>query len=224
VVKKDVLFPQVSLDSLKDITSVANPANGLVVYNTTQPGARYDMAKGYYYYDATALKWVRLADNQYDNQWQAGGFLGTELKNKNNGVDISDPYNGAQYLFYPKVKMAKIVDSLTNYSLNVNALVLSGTVNKPSSNWINHQKTSIAFENNFISNQGWGLSPGAMISSFVNGTTINDLKSGLNFYTVANPAFSVIDTPTISMVRRKNTRIAQNNQILIFSALSASFT
>ncbi|MEI6434353.1 MAG: tail fiber domain-containing protein [Bacteroidota bacterium] len=201
---KGVLFPQVSIDSLKDITSVANPANGLVVYNTTQPGARYDMMKGYYYYDATALKWVRLADNQYDNQWQlgTGGYWGVELKNKNNGVDISDPYNGAQYAFSPKVKIAKIVDSLTAYSLNVNALVLSGTVNKVSSNWINHQKTSIVFENNFISHQGWGLSPGSTISSFVNGTTINDLKSGLNLYTFATPAFSVIDTPTISMVRR----------------------
>lgn len=113
MVKKGVFFPQVSLDSLKDITSVANPANGLVVYNTTQPGVKYDMVKGYYYYDATAVKWVRLVDNQYDNQWQTGGILGIELKNKSNGVDISDPYNGAQWVFYPWVKISKIVDYLS---------------------------------------------------------------------------------------------------------------
>ena len=45
---KGMLIPQVSIDSLKDVTSIPSPANGLLVYNTTQPGVRNDMARGYY--------------------------------------------------------------------------------------------------------------------------------------------------------------------------------
>lgn len=43
---KGVLFPQVSIDSLRDVTSIPLPANGLVVYNTIQPGVRGDMQRG----------------------------------------------------------------------------------------------------------------------------------------------------------------------------------
>ena len=90
---KGVLFPLVSIDSLKDVTSIPSPANGLIVYNTTQPGVRNDMARGYYYYSTSASSWIRLADNFNDNFWQGGG-LGIQLRDKTDGVEVLDNYTG----------------------------------------------------------------------------------------------------------------------------------
>ena len=89
---KGLLIPQVSLDSLKDVTSIASPAHGLMVFNTTQPGVRNDMARGYYYYSTNALSWVRFSDNLNDNPFVFGGILGIKLRDTADGVEILDNY------------------------------------------------------------------------------------------------------------------------------------
>ncbi|MFZ1528287.1 MAG: tail fiber domain-containing protein [Ferruginibacter sp.] len=206
---KGVLIPQVSIDSLKDITSIPNPANGLIVYNTTVQGARNDMQRGYYYYSTTALSWVRLSDNLTDNVWQNGGLLGIQLRDKNNGIEMMDNYNGATLNFSPKVKILKIVDSvLLNAKNNIPALVLAGVNRKPNAGWEFRQKTTLMFESNYILSQNntSGSSQVAAISGYTEnpGTTqpSDNRYNGLAFYTFATPQnTAVADTPSMSMLR-----------------------
>ncbi|MFZ4771194.1 MAG: hypothetical protein ACOYLO_13510, partial [Ferruginibacter sp.] len=92
---KGILIPQVSIDSLRDVTSIPSPAHGLLVFNTTQPGVRNDMTRGFYYYSINALTWIKLADNLNDNVWQPGGILGVQLRDTADGVEIMDNYTGS---------------------------------------------------------------------------------------------------------------------------------
>ena len=205
---KGVLFPQVSIDSLKDITSIPNPANGLIVYNTTQPGARNDMQRGYYYYTTFSSTWVRLADNLNDNLWQPGG-LGTQLRDKTDGVEMLDNYTGATLGFSPKVKILKQLDSaLLNSKKNVTALVLTGAVRKSVAGWPFRQKTSIVFENNYIAESAntttSSTSTNVAISAYTENTTATATtqSNGLAFYVTAPPQnTSVADTPSLTMFR-----------------------
>ena len=204
-----VLFPQVSIDSLKDVTSIASPANGLIVYNTTQPGVRNDMARGYYYYSTNALTWIRMADNFNDNKWQDGGLLGIQLRDKTDGVEIMDNYTGTALNWTPKVKILKMTDSaLLNAKNNINALVLTGVNRKTTAGWESRQKTSIIFETNYLLQDGITSASEqvAAISGYTEnpGTTVSSarLYSGLGFYTFATPQNTAVnDTPSISMLR-----------------------
>ncbi|MBL0145890.1 MAG: hypothetical protein IPP48_09115 [Chitinophagaceae bacterium] len=139
---KGILIPQVSIDSLKDVTSISSPANGLIVYNTTQPGVRNDMARGYYWYSTNAATWVKMADNLTDNVWQSGGLLGIQLRDKTDGVEMMDNYTGTALNWTPKVKILKMVDSaLLNSKNNMAALVLTGVNKKTTAGWEYRQKT-----------------------------------------------------------------------------------
>lgn len=206
---KGVLFPQVSIDSLKDVTSIASPANGLVVYNTTQPGVRNDMQRGYYYYSTNALTWVRLADNFNDNSWQDGGLLGIQLRDKTDGVEIMDDFTGSSLNWTPKVKILKQLDSaLLNSKNNMNTLVLTAVNRKINAGWESRQKNSIIFENGYYST---GSSSGtieqvAAISGYSEnpGTTnaADRRYNGLAFYTFSVPTNTAsADTPSVSMLR-----------------------
>jgi hypothetical protein len=204
---KGILIPQVSIDSLKDITSVPSPANGLIVYNTTQPGVRNDMARGYYYYSTNASTWVRLADNLNDNVWQNGGALGIQLRDKADGVEMMDAYTGTTSNFSPKVKILKMVDSaLLNSKNNITALVLTGVNRKTIAGWESRQKTSIIFENNYLLTNGItsGTANNVAISSYIenSGTTQTTQTNGLAFYVTAPPQnTAVADTPSLSLYR-----------------------
>lgn len=206
---KGILIPQVSIDSLKDVTSIPSPANGLIVYNTTQPGQRNDMQRGYYYYSTTALSWIRLADNLNDNVWQNGGLLGILLRDKTDGVEIMDNYTGTATNFSPKVKILKMQDStLLNAKNNIPVLVLTGVNRKPNAGWESRQKTTLMFESNYILNTSntSGTAQVAAISGYTEnpGATqpADNRHNGLAFYTFATPQnTAVADTPSMSMIR-----------------------
>ena len=203
---KGVLVPQVSLDSLKDITSIAAPANGLLVYNTTQPGVRNDMARGFYYYSTNALSWVRLSDNLNDNVWQNGGALGIQLRDKTDGVEMLDDFTGSVVNLSPKVKILKVLDSaLLNSKNNINSLVLTAVNRKSIAGWELRQKNSIIFENAYVLNNGItaGTTTTAISSYTENpGTVTNNLNNGLAFYAFAPPTnTAVADTPSMTLYR-----------------------
>jgi hypothetical protein len=203
---KGVLFPQVSLDSLKDVTSIASPAQGLIVYNTTQPGVKNDMARGYYYYSTNALSWVRFSDNLNDNVWQNGGVLGIQLRDKADGVEMLDNYTGSATNYNPKVKILKMVDSaLLNAKNNISSLVLTGVNRKTTAGWEFRQKNSIVFENAYLLTDGLTSGTNSVaISSYTEnpGTLANNLNNGLGFYTFATPQnTATADTPSMSMYR-----------------------
>jgi hypothetical protein len=201
---KGVLFPRVALDSLKDLTTIANPANGLMVYNTTSPGARYDLTKGYYYFDATAQAWVKFTDNSTDNPWEYGGWYGVKERTTQYGVEMHDGTEGIYYLFNAKNSISEVADSQYLYSPgDVTTLVLRGSVLKNVPGWMNRQKTSIVFENSYKThNGGSGVAAGTELSAYVENTPGLDLNRGMAFYTFSFPQFSNPDTPTVSMLRR----------------------
>jgi Chaperone of endosialidase len=203
---KGILFPQVSIDSLKDVTSIASPANGLVVYNTTQPGVRNDMARGYYWYSTNAGTWIRLADNFTDNKWKDGGLLGIQLRDTTDGVEIMDGYTGSSTNYNPKVRILKKIDSaLLNSKNNITALVLTGVNRKLQAGWEFRQKTSIIFENNYlVEGSTAGKGDNVAISSYTEntGTTQNAQTQGLAFYVTAPPQnAATADTPSMSLYR-----------------------
>lgn len=204
---KGILIPQVSLDSLKDVTSIAAPSQGLLVYNTTQPGVRNDLARGYYYYSTNSLTWVRFSDNLNDNVWQNGGLLGIQLRDKADGVEMLDDFTGSVTNFSPKVKVLRLRDSaLLNSKNSINSLVLSAINRKIAPGWEFRQKNTITFENAYTSTET-GTSVVAQVAA-ISGYTENPLTTnasdnrynGLGFYTFAVPTnTSFADTPTVSL-------------------------
>jgi len=200
-----VLFPQVSIDSLKDVTSIANPANGLIVYNTVQPGVRNDMTRGYYFYSTSAGSWVKIADNLNDNKWKDGG-LGVQLRDTTDGVEMMDGYTGSVINYNPKVKILRKRDSvLLNSKNNMVVMVLSGVNRKTVPGWEFRQKTSIVFENNYLveGNTG-GRQDNVAISAYTEntGTSQTTQTQGLAFYVTAPPHnTATADTPSLAMYR-----------------------
>lgn len=55
---KGFLPPRVTLTSITDITTIANPATALLVYNT---GSNVNLSAGYYYWNGT--NWARISSN-----------------------------------------------------------------------------------------------------------------------------------------------------------------
>lgn len=204
---KGLLIPQVSLDSLKDVTSIASPAHALIVYNTTEPGVRNDMARGYYYYSTNALSWVRFTDNLNDNVWKNGGLLGVQLRDTSDGVEMQDNYTGAVLNFTPKVKILRLRDSaLLNSKNSINSLVLTAVNRKIAAGWEFRQKNTITFENGYTST-GAGASVVSQVAAIAaytenpNTTNPSDNRfNGLAFYTFSVPTNTAsLDTPTVSL-------------------------
>jgi Chaperone of endosialidase len=202
---KGVLFPQVSIDSLKDITSIGAPANGLIVYNTTEPGVRNDMQRGYYYYNTLANSWVKIADNFNDNVWRIGGVLGIQLRNNADGVEMLDDFTGFVANTSPKVKILRLRDSaLLNSKNNINVLTLSAVNRKTVAGWENRQKATILFENAYQLDNSFtsATQTSVAISAYTESTstTAGNTTNGLAFYTFASPQnTAVADTPTLAM-------------------------
>jgi hypothetical protein len=204
---KGVLFPQVSIDSLKDVTSIPSPAHGLVVYNTTQPGVRNDMQRGYYYYSTFAGTWIRLADNFNDNVWQNGGGLGIQLRDKTDGAEIMDNFTGTQTNLNPKVKILKMQDSaLLGVKNNINVLTLTGVNRKLKAGWDSRQRTSIVFENSYLLPNGTtsATTNSVSIASYTENTTANanTQANGLAFYTAGVPQnTALVDSVSMALFR-----------------------
>jgi hypothetical protein len=203
---KGVLIPQVSIDSLKDVTSIPSPANGLLVYNTTTPGVRNDMARGFYYYSTFFGTWVRITDNLNDNKWKDGGLLGAQLRDTTDGVEMMDNYTGTSINWIPKVKILKKMDSaVLNAKNNIPVLVLTGVNRKTTAGWDSLQKTSIIFEMNYLTTSGASASANNVgISSYINtkATNQNTQSQGLAFYVTAPPQnTATADTPSLAMFR-----------------------
>jgi hypothetical protein len=60
---KGFLAPRIALTSATDVTTIATPATGLMIYNTATAGTSpNNVIPGYYYYDGT--KWVRFINSQ----------------------------------------------------------------------------------------------------------------------------------------------------------------
>ena len=69
---KGFLPPRVTLTATNSASPITNPANGLMVFNTVTAGTNpYQVVPGYYYWDATGLKWVSLSTTVGNVQNQA---------------------------------------------------------------------------------------------------------------------------------------------------------
>lgn len=66
------LPPRVALTATNSASPVSNPANGLMVFNTTSAGASpFNVVPGYYYWDGTGQRWVSLSTTVGNVQNQA---------------------------------------------------------------------------------------------------------------------------------------------------------
>jgi hypothetical protein len=64
------------LDSVTDVTTIASPASGLVVYNTATSGTSpKNVFSGFYYFNGT--KWIALSGGTGGNDWSLLGNAGT---------------------------------------------------------------------------------------------------------------------------------------------------
>ena len=93
---KGFLPPRVALTATNVASPISNPANGLMVFNTVTAGTNpFQVVPGYYYWDATGLKWVSLsttADNLGDhtvtkNVLLNGNYLSNDGGNEGIRVD-----------------------------------------------------------------------------------------------------------------------------------------
>jgi trimeric autotransporter adhesin len=58
---RGLLIPRIALTGTNDVTTISNPANSLMIYNTVSAGTSPNaIVPGFYYYDATAVKWVQF--------------------------------------------------------------------------------------------------------------------------------------------------------------------
>jgi hypothetical protein len=76
-----MLIPRVSLTSTSDVTTIANPATSLLVYNTN--AGMSNGSVGFYYWNG--MVWVKLNDgsvNSANNFWTANG---NHISNANAG-------------------------------------------------------------------------------------------------------------------------------------------
>lgn len=61
---RGVLIPRISLLSTKDVTTIPNPGNSLLVYNTATAGVSPDnVTPNCYYFNQTTATWIRLITN-----------------------------------------------------------------------------------------------------------------------------------------------------------------
>lgn len=70
-----LLIPRVSLSDIFDITTVPNPANSLLVYNTNFGGGDNPVMPGFYYWREDQSRWVRLVgttSGAYGDVWIDG--------------------------------------------------------------------------------------------------------------------------------------------------------
>lgn len=69
---KGFLPPRVALTATNVASPITTPANGLMVFNTVTAGTNpFQVVPGYYYWDATGLKWVSLSTTVGNVQNQA---------------------------------------------------------------------------------------------------------------------------------------------------------
>ena len=84
---KGFLPPRVVLTATNAASPITNPAEGLMVYNTATAGTSpFQVVPGYYYWDATGLKWVSLSTTVGNVQNQA---IFRSTSNTNAGVAVS---------------------------------------------------------------------------------------------------------------------------------------
>jgi len=81
---KGALLPRVALTGTTDVTTIANPANALTVFNTANAGtAPNNVTPGYYFYSTSLNKWVKLV---------------TTEEIKPNYKIVVDPINGQNHI------------------------------------------------------------------------------------------------------------------------------
>jgi len=74
--KGGLLIPRVSLTSTTDVTTIASPANSLMVYNTNAAMLNGNGA-GFYYYSTSAVKWIYV-DAASNGPGTAGQVLASQ--------------------------------------------------------------------------------------------------------------------------------------------------
>lgn len=110
--KKGLLLPQVALKSTTDLTTIPNPANGLMVYNTADAGTAPDNVHldTFYKFNKAKNKWSRIYDEDMELKVPVlGAILGFKKTGNDTtylGPDLSPGNNQIRQLLFDDIKMA----------------------------------------------------------------------------------------------------------------------
>lgn len=107
---KGVLIPRVALTGTGDVTTIADPANGLMVYNTAtaNTGSTKVIANNFYYFNGTAWKLVLNDDLEIPNDFIPELVFSATFKPQSAGLGgtyyLSDDFGaGIRYVKYDNV-------------------------------------------------------------------------------------------------------------------------
>lgn len=135
--KAGLLIPRVSLTSTTDVSTIANPATSLLVYNMATIS---DIVPGFYYWNN---RWILFQDSSTANDWKtsgnaitAGNFLGTT-----NNQDLILKMNNANVAKFDKSNSVTL-GSNSNITPGIsNSMILgnSAAVSSPNSVAIGNQ-------------------------------------------------------------------------------------
>lgn len=129
---KGVLIPRIIIDSIGDLSTIASPANALLIYNTNNSFTNGLQGDGFYYNEgsSTVPHWVRLITNNND----AWSLLGNIATTNNNFIGTTD---NKRLLFKVNNLKAGLIDSLNgnnntffglNAGFSVNNTAYSNTI------------------------------------------------------------------------------------------------
>ncbi len=77
VANKGLLIPRVALSGTNDLTTIANPATSLLVYNTAPSGSGITaVTPGFYYFDGS--QWNTFSNSNTGDDWSLDGNSGTD--------------------------------------------------------------------------------------------------------------------------------------------------
>ncbi len=107
---KGVLIPRVALTGTNDVTTIADPANGLMVYNTAtaNTGSTKVIANNFYYFNGTVWKLVLNDDLEIPNDFIPKLVFSATFKPQSAGLGdtyyLSDDFGGGfRYVKYDNV-------------------------------------------------------------------------------------------------------------------------
>jgi hypothetical protein len=81
---KGFLMPRITLTSVLDVETIANPANGLLIFNTATAGSgTLAVSPGYYYFNTSKERWYKIAIqvDQFDTRTTDLNMEGNSIAN-----------------------------------------------------------------------------------------------------------------------------------------------
>lgn len=130
--KRGLLIPRVALQGTTDVTTIHEPTNSLLVYNTEATGAiGFKVTPGYYYYSTTTAQWHRLLmdlDEAGIEPWFKQKTNGKATENTDNIYQTGNVAIGKNTGFLTNAVFEVGINNESNESINALTILNNGMV------------------------------------------------------------------------------------------------